>query len=154
MHEFSANKYSKSRISSNFLYSKLPPPPRTCHFFTPKTPSGVLWGGGEFFFLFSYQNISIFLSSTAFVTKSILCCQPGTGIYPKNMKVFILNAIYVFHGVKRSPFITQANPTFIICNVHVFYTVLHLVWHLFIFHTTAFSVVKNSEINLVKCFYV
>ena len=69
--------------------------PRICNFFTPKIPSGILWGG-SFFVFFSYQNISIFLSSTAFVTKSILCCQPGTGIYPKNMKVFILNAIYVF----------------------------------------------------------
>ena len=30
-------------------YSKLPPP-KDCHFFTPKTPSGVLWGGSIYFF--------------------------------------------------------------------------------------------------------
>ena len=75
-------------------YSKLPPP-KDCHLFYSKTPSGILWGG-SFFVFFFVPEYKYFLSSTAFVTKSILCCQPGTGIYPKNMKVFILNAIYVF----------------------------------------------------------
>ena len=109
-------------------------------FFTPKTPSDIL-GRGVYFCFFSYQNRSIFVSSTVFVTKSILCCQPGTGTHPKK-----------FEGVQ-----TKYNLCFFRSRGHIesvlFYTVFHLIWHFFIFHTTLFFLwFKNSGINLIKVF--
>ena len=37
-------------LSQKSDYSNPPPPQRNATFFTPKTPSGILWGGSIFFF--------------------------------------------------------------------------------------------------------